>query len=165
MLTEQQFTNAAQRYLDMVYRIALNWFRNPADAEDAAQNAMLRLWQTDTDFRGEDDYLRHWLVRVTLNECKRLSGHPWRKRTVSLEECPEPVFSDPARQTLFQEVMELPAKYRVPLYLYYYEGYSSKEIVDMLQCTDSAVRSQLCEGRKKLKLTLGGEYEAVTGSV
>ncbi len=39
MLTEQQFTDAAQRYLDMVYRIALNWFRNPADAEDAAESA------------------------------------------------------------------------------------------------------------------------------
>ena len=121
MLTERQFTDAAQRYLDMVYRIALNWFRNPADAEDAAQNAMLRLWRTDTDFQGED-HLRHWLVRVALNECKRMSQHPWRKRTVPLSECPEPVFSDPARQTLYQEVMELPAKYRVPLYLYYYEG-------------------------------------------
>ena len=116
MLTERQFTDAAERYLDMVYRIALNWFRNPADAEDAAQNAMLRLWRTDTDFQGED-HLRHWLVRVALNECKRMSQHPWRKRTVPLSECPEPVFSDPGRQTLYQEVMELPAKYRVPLLL------------------------------------------------
>ena len=71
MLTERQFTDAAERYLDMVYRIALNWFRNPADAEDAAQNAMLRLWRTDTEFQGED-HLRHWLVRVALNECKRI---------------------------------------------------------------------------------------------
>lgn len=39
MLTEQQFTDAAERYLDMVYRIALNWFRNPAGAEDAAESA------------------------------------------------------------------------------------------------------------------------------
>ena len=84
MLTERQFTDAAERYLDMVYRIALNWFRNPADAEDAAQNAMLRLWRTDTEFQGED-HLRHWLVRVALNECKRMSAHPWRKRTVPLE--------------------------------------------------------------------------------
>ncbi len=154
MLTEQQFTDAAQRYLDMVYRVALNWFRNPADAEDAAQNAMLRLWQTDTDFRGEDDYLRHWLVRVTLNECKRLSGHPWRKRTVSLEECPEPVFSDPARQTLFQEVMELPAKYRVPLYLYYYEGYRVDEVGKLLGLKPSTVQTRLARARAKLKTQL-----------
>ena len=153
MLTEQQFTDAAERYLDMVYRIALNWFRNPADAEDAAQNAMLRLWRTDTDFQGED-HLRHWLVRVALNECKRMSQHPWRKRTVSLSECPEPVFSDPARQTLFQEVMALPAKYRVPLYLYYYEGYKVDEVGELLGLKPSTVQTRLARGRAKLKTQL-----------
>lgn len=153
MLTEQQFTDAAERYLDMVYRIALNWFRSPADAEDAAQNAMLRLWQTDTEFRREE-HLRYWLVRTTLNECKRISGHPWRKRTVSLENCPEPVFSDPARQTLFQEVMELPMKYRLPLYLYYYEGYSVDEVGEMLRLKASTVQTRLARGRAKLRTQL-----------
>ena len=153
MLTEQQFTDAAERYLDMVYRIALNWFRSPADAEDAAQNAMLRLWQTDTEFRREE-HLRYWLVRTTLNECKRISGHPWRKRTVPLESCLEPVFSDPARQTLFQEVMELPMKYRLPLYLYYYEGYSVDEVGEMLRLKASTVQTRLARGRAKLKTQL-----------
>ena len=53
MLTETEFTAAAERHLDMVYRIALNSLRHPADAEDAVQNTMLRLWRTDTDFAGE----------------------------------------------------------------------------------------------------------------
>ena len=153
MLTEQQVTDAAERYLDMVYRIALNWFRNPADAEDTAQNAMLRLWRTDTDFQGEE-HLRHWLVRVALNECKRMSAHPWRKHTVPLEQCPEPVFSDPARQTLYQEVMELPAKYRVPLYLYYYEGYKVDEVGELLGLKTSTVQTRLARARAKLKTQL-----------
>ena len=51
MLTERQFTDAAEWYLGMVYRITLNWFRNPADAEDAFQDAMLCPWETDTDFQ------------------------------------------------------------------------------------------------------------------
>ena len=153
MLTEQQFTDAVERYLDMVYRIALNWFRNPADAEDAAQNAMLRLWRTDTEFQGED-HLRHWLVRVTLNECKRMSAHPWRRRTVPLDQCPEPAFSDPARQTLYQEVMELPVKYRVPLYLYYYEGYKVDEVGELLGLNASTVQTRLARARAKLKTQL-----------
>nr|WP_325223855.1 sigma-70 family RNA polymerase sigma factor [uncultured Oscillibacter sp.] len=153
MMTEQQFTDAVKRYLDMVYRIALNWFRNPADAEDAAQNAMLRLWRTDTEFQGED-HLRHWLVRVTLNECKRMSAHPWRRRTVPLDQCPEPVFSDPARQTLYQEVMELPVKYRVPLYLYYYEGYKVDEVGELLGLNASTVQTRLARARAKLKTQL-----------
>ena len=153
MMTEQQFTDAVERYLNMVYRIPLNWFRNPADAEDAAQNAMLRLWRTDTEFQGED-HLRHWLVRVTLNECKRMSAHPWRRRTVPLDQCPEPVFSDPARQTLYQEVMELPVKYRVPLYLYYYEGYKVDEVGELLGLNASTVQTRLARARAKLKTQL-----------
>lgn len=153
MLTEQQFTDAAERYLDMVYRIALNWFRNPADAEDTAQNTMLRLWRTDTDFQGEE-HLRRWLVRVALNECKRMSAHSWHKHTVPLEQCPEPVFSDPARQTLYQEVMELPAKYRVPLYLYYYEGYKVDEVGELLGLKTSTVQTRLARARTKLKTQL-----------
>ena len=116
-MTEQEFNRAAERHLDMVYRIALNWLKRPADAEDAAQNVMLRLWRTDAAFAGED-HLRHWLARVAVNECKRIACRPWRSRTVPLESCAEPAFEDRARRELYQAVMELPAKYRVPLYLY-----------------------------------------------
>uniref|UniRef100_UPI0023F1CC8D RNA polymerase sigma factor n=3 Tax=Oscillospiraceae TaxID=216572 RepID=UPI0023F1CC8D len=49
-MTEKEFTAAAEQHLDMVYRIALNCLRNPADAEDAAQTAMLRLWRSGQAF-------------------------------------------------------------------------------------------------------------------
>ena len=87
MLTEREFTDAAERYLDMVYRIALNYFRHPADA---------------------DDYLRYFLVRVTLNVCRDISRSPWHRRTVPLESCREPSFSTPERQKLFRAVLALP---------------------------------------------------------
>ena len=101
-MTETTFTAAAERHLDMVYRVALNWFRSPADAEDAAQNAMLRLWQSNTQFQGED-HVKHWLVRVTINECKRIALHPWRKRSFPLDEAAgEPIFDDPDRGRCFR---------------------------------------------------------------
>ena len=99
MLTETEFTAAAERHLDMVYRIALNSLRHPADAEDAVQNTMLRLWRTDTDFAGEE-HLRRWLARVAVNESRRIAAHPWRRRAVSLEEAREPVFQDRERREL-----------------------------------------------------------------
>ncbi len=154
MLTEREFTEAAERHLDMVYRIALNWFKNSADAEDAAQNAMLRLWRTDTDFAGAE-HLRRWLIRVTVNECKRISLHPWRSRTVPLEEAP--VFEDQERRELFQTVMALAAKYRLPLYLYYYEGYSVNEVGELLGLKPSTVQTRLARGRAKLKTILAEE--------
>ena len=153
MLTEQEFRRAAERYLDMVYRIALNYFRHPQDAEDAAQEAMLRLWRADTDFEGEE-HLRHFLVRVTLNVCRDFSRSPWRKRTVPLESCREPAFSTPERWELYQAVMALPAKYRLPLYLYYFEGYAVAEVGELLGLNPSTVQTRLARARAKLKQEL-----------
>ena len=156
MLTEQDYTAAAEQYLDMVYRIALNWFKAPADAEDAAQNVMLRLWRTDTAFQS-GEHLRRWLARVTVNECKRIACHPWRSRTVSLEGCADPVFDDRAKRELYQAVMDLPGKYRVPLYLYYYEGYAVNEVGELLGLKPSTVQTRLARGREKLKTILTEE--------
>ena len=153
MLTEQEFHLAAERYLDMVYRIALNYFRHPQDAEDAAQEAMLRLWRTDTNFEGEN-HLRRFLVRVTLNVCRDFSRSPWRKRTVPLESCREPEFSTPERTELYRAVMDLPAKYRLPLYLYYFEGYAVAEVGQLLDLNPSTVQTRLARARAKLKQEL-----------
>lgn len=156
MLTETEFTAAAERHLDMVYRIAFNSLRHPADAEDAVQNTMLRLWRTDTDFAGEE-HLRRWLARVAVNESRRIAAHPWRRRAVSLEEAREPVFQDRERRELYEAVMGLPAKYRVPLYLYYYEGYAVAEIGEILGLKPSTVQTRLSRGREKLKTMLTEE--------
>ena len=156
MLTEREYTAAAEQYLDMVYRIALNWFKAPADAEDAAQNVMLRLWRTDTAFQGEE-HLRRWLARVAVNECKRISCHPWRSRTVSLEGCGEPAFDGQEQRELYQAVMDLPARYRVPLYLYYYEGYAVDEVGEIMGLNPSTVQTRLARGRAKLKTMLTEE--------
>lgn len=155
-MTEQEYALAVERHLDMVYRIALNWFRAPPDAEDAAQNVMLRLWRTDTDFQS-GDHLRRWLVKVTVNECKRISMHPWRSRTVPLESCAGPVFEDREKQELYDAVMGLPGKYRVPLYLYYYEGYAVNEVGELLGLKPSTVQTRLARGREKLKTMLTEE--------
>lgn len=156
MLTQQEFTAAAEQHLNMVYHVALNCLRFPADAEDAAQETMLRLWRTDTEFES-DDHLCRWLVRVCINVCRDMARSPWRRRTVPLENCAEPVFSDPAQQSLWTDIMALPVKFRLPLYLYHYGGYSTAQIGEMLNMSPSAVRSRLVRARAKLKLQLEEE--------
>lgn len=54
--------------------------------------------------------------------------------------------------------MNLPEKYRIVIHLFYYEGYSTKEIAEILKKSDSAVRTQLCRGREMLKKSLGKEF-------
>jgi len=153
MLTEREFTAAAEQYLDMAYRLALSACGSAADAEDAVQNAMLRLWRTDTEFES-GEHLRRWIIRVTLNECRRITGHPWRRRSVPLESCPEPVLEDREKRALWEAVAALPEKYRVPLYLYYYEGYDVNEVGELLDLKPSTVQTRLARGRERLKKLL-----------
>lgn len=153
-MTDQQFTAAAEAYTDMVYRIALNWFRNVPDAEDVTQNTMLRLCRTDTAF-ADEEHLRYWLVRVAVNECKKLLRSPWRRRTDPLEAAPETaVWDSPAQSELFQQVMALPTKYRAAIYLYYYEGYAVREIAALMGANPSTVQTWLMRARGQLKKNL-----------
>ena len=71
-----------------------------------------------------------------------------------LESCPEPAFSDERRREVYREVMALPGKYRVPLYLYYYEGYPVKDIAALLGMKPSTVQTRLARGREQLKTIL-----------
>lgn len=153
MLTEAEFNEAAERYLNMVYRIALNWFGNVPDAEDAAQEVMLRLWKSGPP-PGEEERLRYWLARVSVNVCKDLSRTPWRLHTVSLEEAAEPLAPEPEDRQVLEEVLRLPKKYRVPLYLHHYEGYSAAEVGAMLGLNVSTVRTRLDRARRKLRQQL-----------
>ena len=151
MQSEQEFNRAVEQYLNMVYRIALNWFGSVHDAEDAAQEVMLRLWKSTSGFEG-DAHLRHWLVRVTINVCKDLSRAPWRLHSVPLAQAPpQPCADEPEAQAVVEEILRLPKKYRVPLYLYHYEGYSVREISALLRANPSTIRTRLSRARELLK--------------
>lgn len=156
MLMEQEFTAVAEIYLNTIYHVALSCTPSAADAEDAVQETMLRLWQTNTEFSSHD-HIRYWLIRVCINVCRDLTRSFWHRRTVPLDACAELRFPDPEQQSLWDDLMTLPPKYKLPLYLYYYQGYSTEEISKMLGLTASAVRSRLTRARAKLKLQLEEE--------
>ena len=99
-----------------------------SDAEDVTQNVMLRLYRSDPDFESEE-HARRWLIRVAVNESKRLVGLPWNKREASLEEVLNAsAEEDDLQKSLIRKVAGLPPKYRVAMYLYYFEGYSVKAV-------------------------------------
>ena len=78
------FEAVAERYADRIYAIALNYFKNPYDADDIVQEVLLKLYRSDTEFESEA-HLKHWLLRVAVNQCKKISLSAWRRRTISLE--------------------------------------------------------------------------------
>ncbi len=154
MFTEEEFEAAARRHMDGIFRLALNYMGSFSEAEDVTQNVLIRLYKARRPFESPE-HLRYWLVRVTINESKRMLLSPWR-RTESLELLEDRAALPEENRGLFKAVMELPDKYRVPIYLYYYEGYSTEELAKLLKIPGSTVRTRLRRGRERLKESLGG---------
>ena len=146
----EQFTRIARKYMDTVYRVALNYVRSPDAADDITQEVFLRLLRSETLFKSEE-HIRNWLIRVTINESKRDLASRWRK-VEPLEAYAEKLsFSSEENSETYRSVMRLPRKYRMVIYLHYYEGYSTSEIAQMLGSKQSTVCTQLERGRKLLK--------------
>lgn len=152
-MTEAQFLFYAEKYQHTVFRAALGCLRDPTESEDVTQTVLLKLFQTSTSFQDED-HVKFWLLRVTINECRRLIRSPWR-RVEPLENWEDlPDFPSLEHSNLFFAVNALPDKYRIPIYLYYYEGYSGQEIAQLLHLPAATVRTRLRRGREALKHTL-----------
>ena len=153
MLDNEQYTRLVRRYIDMVFRVALNYLRNSNDAEDITQTVFEKLLRENKSFENEE-HIRSWLIRVAVNECKKQLRSPWR-RVEPLEDYLTAVaFDNPAHSDLYRAVMELPKKYRMAIYLHYYEGYSTQEIASLLRIPKNTVCSHLKRGRELLKLQL-----------
>jgi len=160
-VNRSEFSAALETHWDMVYRVALGFCGSPHDAEDAVQEVMLKFY-TQACVKGKDfessAHTRHWLVRVTINVCRSSLRAFWRRNRVSLEDLAETQFFDrPEQGELFQAVMSLPEQQRLPLYLYYYEDYSTKELAALLGLSEAHVRTRLSRARSKLKEVLQDE--------
>lgn len=153
-MTDAAFEAAVGQYGDTIFRLAYSYLKNRADAEDVMQETLLRLYRAGETFESPE-HQRYWLVRVAVNECKKLLRSPWRRRTDPLEAAPETaVWDSPAQSELFQQVMALPTKYRATIYLYYYEGYAVREIAALMGANPSTVQTWLMRARGQLKKNL-----------
>lgn len=150
MFTEEQFSHLAKKYMDTVFRLAFNYLKSQSEADDVTQEVLIKLYRTDKEFDNEE-HIKHWLIRVTINECKKAFLSPW-KRIEPIEDYASTLsFTSPEHGELFYAVMDLPKKYRVPIFLYYYEDYSCEEISSFLSIANATVRTRLRRGREILK--------------
>ena len=140
-----------KKYRDNIFAIGLNYFGNPSDADDIVQETFYKLSKSRTDFDSEE-HIRNWLIRVAVNECKRISLSFWWRKRRPLEEYMETISFETAEEgELFSEVMKLKPKYRQIIHLFYYEGYSTAEIADILHVSQSTVTTRLARARHQLK--------------
>ena len=154
-MTKERFTSEVLAEEKSLYYVAKSILSRDEDCADAIQSAILSAYSR-LDTLKEERYFKTWLTRILINESytllrKRrdvLSYEDYFKETAGeeTEHCPE----------LWQEIAGLKEEYRIPVVLYYVEGYSMKEIAKMLNVTEGSIRTRLYRGRNQLRERLKG---------
>lgn len=144
-------------YKDMVYRIAFAQCPCRQDAEDVFQEVFFKLYSFNGDF-SDEEHVKSWLIRVTLNCCKLIKRSAWFKKRAELtEDIPAETENAEDSETaaaVTAAVRSLPEKYRPIVMMYYYEEMSCDEIAAALKLNGGTVRTRLKRAREKLKKEL-----------
>ena len=149
MLDTGQFDALAKKYMDMIYRLAFSWLKSPADADDVVQEVLLRLYRTDRKFESEE-HVKNWLMKVTVNECRKVWRRPFRSHENIDDYIETLVFEDRSCRELFEAIIHLDRSKRTAVVLYYIEGYSIREIAAILGLPGGTVGTRLARARKEL---------------
>lgn len=139
-----------RRYADMIYRVALHNLDDPADADDILQEVCLIL--LTKKIPEDEEHLKSWLIRVTINKCRDLSRSFWRRNRKSIDDYEDIEAEKPPE--IMAELQSLSESYRNIIYLYYYEEYTVSEIAQLLRMNVNTVKSGLRRARDQLKKLL-----------
>lgn len=145
---------AFQKYGDTALRAAYCACGSREDAEDIAQEIFLELHANPRSFSG-DEHLKAWILRAVINRCKNLRKSVWRRMRVEFEDITEPAAKEDNTREILAAIRRLPKDKAEVVYLHDYEGYTVKEIADMLEKNENTVSSLLRRGRAKLRLDIG----------
>ncbi len=141
-----------ETYREDIYRLAVSYTRSFSEAEDVCQTVFLKLMEQRRITPGKE---KAWLMQVTVNQCRSLLRSSWWKTTAPLDDA---LPAEPGDNTeVLQAVLALPPKYRVVVYLHYYEGYSTAQIGRLLKISQTAVTTRLSRAREALRKKLTEE--------
>ncbi|MBQ9266972.1 MAG: sigma-70 family RNA polymerase sigma factor [Clostridia bacterium] len=156
MKNNQRFEFYVSQYKDMLYKLAYAYLKSEADSNDVIQNVFLNFYKTKKEFESEE-HMKYFLVRCTINECKKVWRAPW-SRLVSFEEASaENAEESNIDLDLLNSIMALDRNYRLVIVLFYIEGYRINEIARILNVPVGTVGSRLSKAKEKLKKDLKGE--------
>ncbi len=156
--TDRQITEIYNRHVKTIYRVCFAYMKNPADTEDAVQETFYRMITKCPVFESEE-HEKAWLIRTASNICRNTLRSWWRRHE-NIDDYHDPAGAQQIKSDdTFRAVMSLPDKYKTPVYLYYYEGYNSREIAVILKKPQSTIRNYLHEARAVLRERLGEEFD------
>lgn len=153
-MSDHEFMVRVRAMERKLYRITHAILWNDADCADAIQEAIFKAWMKKGGLR-EAKYFETWLIRILINECRNLIRKQ-KNMPLPLDEAIATGVESVSDQNvqLRAALMELPAKYRMPLLLHHLEGYSLQDIARMLDMPHTMVKSRLYQARNALRKIL-----------
>lgn len=153
----EQAERMLNSYGDVVLRLAYSYLHNMADAEEVLQDTLVQFLKSAPELATRE-HEKAWLLHVAANLSKNhIKYNALRQADELMEELVAEKRSD--LSFIWDAVKNLPAKFREVIHLFYYEGYQTAQIAQLLGMKESTVRSNLARGREKLKVVLKEAYD------
>jgi RNA polymerase sigma-70 factor (ECF subfamily) len=145
------------QYSDAMYNVCVRILQHPAEAEDALQEAFIKIFNNIPQYRNESS-IGSWIKQIVTNTCLNLL----RKKKLVLNELDENIEisenndepeseNDFSTEAIKEAIEQLPQGYRIVFNLFMFEEYTHKQIADMLEISESTAKSQLFKAKRKLK--------------
>lgn len=140
-------------YAPKMYYVCLRYARHELEAQDMLQDGFIKVFDNLASFKSNgsfEGWIRRIMVNTSLNYCRKSS---FKQEQIGIEDYQDKVVDSKAvsnlsEQELLKVIQQLPDGYRMVFNLYVIEGYSHKEIGELLDITESTSRSQLAKSRK-----------------
>ncbi|SEK69658.1 RNA polymerase sigma factor [Ruminococcus albus] len=153
---EKDLEYVMDKYGRTVNGIICSMLRSHSERDDLFQEVFLLYYTKELHFEDEGAR-RSWLIRTALNLCRSANRSPWNLLRSGEEFDPYSVVDTESLSEdtgLWQKVCGLKEKYRLPVYLHYFEGLSLAEVAEIMQTSEAAVKMRLKRAREKLKIEL-----------
>ncbi len=149
---EEEFNKIFAMYKEDLFHLIYSYTLNISDTKDILQNTFMKYLQKMNKVSKDELEIKKWLIRVAVNECKDLKKSYWKRNIkTNIEEDKTYIKNFESNKEMLDLLNRIDKKYRIPIYLYYYEGYSILEISEILRLSESAVKMRLKRAKELLK--------------
>lgn len=159
-MTKDEFAARVIALQDTLYRVSYSLLPNPCDQDDAVQETIRIALQKRETLR-EERYLQTWIIRILIHECYGLLRKKARELPSEEIQVMAPPTSDKA---VVEALVKLDKRFRLPLVLHHIEGYTTREVAQILRVPEGTIKGRLVRGRDLLKKILVKEGTVYEGA-
>lgn len=146
-----EFNRIFEMYSKDLFHLIFSYTLNISDTKDILQDTFMKYYKKMSTVSKKDLEIKKWLMRVAINQVKDYKKCYWKRNIVTINDNNSTFKNFETNSDILEILKKLERKYRIPIYLYYYEGYSISEISNILKLSESAVKMRLSRAKERLK--------------